>query len=201
MAKKKIKEFDFTEQMEQDATAPEISDDALGQVAALAKQQLGLADEVVEAEEALKDVRTRLASVQEDLLPQTMLGLGISEFKLDTGEKVTIKSDIHISFSAENTSKALAWFRKNKAGDLIKTEVVAKYGKGEDKDAKELVKQLKREGVDFKSAQGIHAQTLKAFARENEAKAIDDKTRLTFPESIFSIWPSNKAQIKQTKSK
>ena len=202
MAKKKNKGgFDFTEQMEADAQAPEIGDSGLAEVASLAKQQLEL-EAVLEAlEEGVKVAKDNLKAIQEDLLPQTMMGLGLSDFTMDTGEKVTVKGDIHISIAAANAAKAMAWLKKNKAGDLIKQEVVVSFGRGESKEATALKKQLKKDGSMYKDSIGVHSQTLKAFARENEAKAEDDKTKLLFPEEIFSIWASTKSQIKRVKAK
>ena len=62
------------------------------------------------------------------------------------------------------------WLRKNKHGALIKTEVVAKYGKGEEKSAKELVKQIltfsRKDGQEQPGAiqiAPIVKETLKAF--------------------------------------
>ena len=160
--KKKGEEFDFAEQMEADAKAPEIGDEGLAAVASLAKQQLELEAELEALEEGVKEAKENLRQVQEDLLPQTMMGLGLSDFTMESGEKVTIKADMHVSISAANSAKALEWLRKNKAGDLIKQDTVVSFGRGESKDATALRKHLKALGATFKESVGVHSQTLKA---------------------------------------
>jgi hypothetical protein len=69
-----------------------------------------------------------------------------------------------------NREKFYKWLRENNFGSLIRTEVVAQFGMGEDKKAVALTLSLLKRKYDVIQKQSVHPSTLKAFVKEQLEK-------------------------------
>jgi hypothetical protein len=143
---------------------------ALRQVADLAKRQLELARALETFEQRAKDIAAELRQVQEIDLPLAMAEVGMQAFTLETGEKITIKSDVYASVPKERREEAWNWLDGHGFGDLIKTTVETKFGKGELEQARGLVGELMEKGLHPALEQGVHPSTLRAWLREQLAE-------------------------------
>lgn len=124
---------------------------------------------VDEAEGALKDAKERARVLREETIPAAMQEMGLEEVKLETGQKISIKQDVYASVPAASKGQAYDWLNEHGFGGLIKVEVSTTFAKGEQEQAIQLHKQLAEQGLQPDLDQSVHAQTLKAFLREQIA--------------------------------
>lgn len=162
----------------------------LGEISTLAQQLRENEQALAQAEDLVKTLKGRIMKLTEEDLPYAMKSLGLSELKLETGEKLTIKDEVYASISAGNKDAALLWLDDNGFGGLIKTNVGVQFSKGEDEKARNFVENLIVDGYDASYDRGVHPQTLKAFLKEQLAagKAV--------PLDLFGARPISKAVLK-----
>jgi len=124
---------------------------------------------VDEAEGALKDAKERARVLREETIPAAMQEMGLEEVKLETGQKISIKQDVYASIPAASKGQAYDWLNEHGFGGLIKVEVSTTFAKGEQDKAITLHTTLTNMGLQPDLDQSVHAQTLKAFLREQIA--------------------------------
>lgn len=168
----KAKKIDL---LEDSKAAPPKPDD-LKALASMARHQFKIATDIVKAEEKLKDLKQKFQQVSMTDIPDLMDKIGIEEFKLKGGFKLTIKKAVFVNISKDNQPKAHAWLRKKGFGDIIKTEAKVIFGKGEEEKVKVFnrifaQRKLLRD-LDYDLSDSIHSQTLKAFVKEQRAKGV-----------------------------
>lgn len=139
---------------------------SLSEMADLARALLEADSAVLAAEEELKDRKERARVLREETIPSAMQEMGLEELKLETGQKISVKQDVYASIPAASKGQAYNWLNENGFGGLIKVQVSATFPKGEQDAALELHKQLQQQGLQPDLDQSVHAQTLKAFLRE-----------------------------------
>lgn len=161
----------------------------LEDIVALANALIQADSEVEEAEQKLKGAKERARILREETLPSAMQELGMETFTLESGQKVSIKQDVFAQLTAERKPAAFKWLEDNGFGGLIKVEVGAKFGKGEFNDAMKLFTELRNRGLSAEFDQSVHAQTLKAFLREQMASASK------VPLDLFGAYPVWTAKI------
>lgn len=126
-----------------------------------------------ETEMYFKEVKEHERYLREESIPLAMHELGIDEIKLDTGEKISIKQDVYASIPLATKNQAHRWLDANGYGGMIKLEVLTSYEKGESKVALELYRELEQRGLSVSLKESVHAQTLKAFLKDQMAKGDD----------------------------
>lgn len=161
----------------------------LTELSDLAKQQLQLMDEIATVEQTLEALKEQLKHVQESTLPDLMLSLGMSEFRLNNGYRITVKPDIYASIRADKITHAVDWLDEQGLGDVVKDDVTVKFGRGEAEQAKILLAFCRNHKFNAGEKLSVHPQTLKALIKEQLAKGIE------FPDEYFSIAALNKAII------
>lgn len=129
-----------------------------------------------------------------DLLPQAMStvgGVGMDKFALSNGFVIALEDDLNVAVKADEElkEKAFAWLNEKGLGDIIKNEVKALFGRGEDAKATELREYCLEHGLITESKKSINAQTLKATVKEQKAKGV------LFPEEFFNIHDEKKAVV------
>lgn len=113
---------------------------------------------------ANKKLKETERNLSEQSIPNLMQQAGISEIKLDDGTAISIKTYYAASISKANEDEAFNWLRDNGYGDLIKNNVLLQFGKAQDKDANNLVNELKSKVTMFPKMK-VEPMTLKAFVR------------------------------------
>lgn len=165
--------------------------DAMKKIAALV-DEVELANERVrQAEGMLKDaskIRERL--LRQDI-PDFMEECGLSKIETEEGRKVEVKEELKASIKKDNQEEAYAWLRDNDYGDIIKDEVIVKFGAGDEKLKKKLVKTLMEHGYTFETRGSIHWQTLRAFCKEQIELGND-----LFDLELFGVFQYKEAKIK-----
>lgn len=162
----------------------------LEEIGKLAARQKYLIEMVEDSEKNLTNLKEELRTIQEGLLPEAMLAVGISEFKLADGSKITVKDEVYASIRADYLINAVKWLDKMGLGDIVKDDVTVKFGRGDSDKAKDIVSYAQAQGYNVNEKLSVHPQTLKATVKEQMAKGVQ------FPDEFFSINPVQKAVIK-----
>lgn len=166
---------------------------SLGEISALCSLMINEERELKEMENAVKAKKERIRSLSEESIPCAMQELGLKQMTMTTGEKVEIKSDVYAAIPAGGKAAAFQWLEENNFGGLIKTEISLEFGKGEMDNAVKLVEKLEEEGFSPMLSRDVHAQTLKAFLREQLEKATD------VPLDLFGARPVDITKITNPK--
>lgn len=148
----------------QDAAANVTSN--LGEVSKLAHLLVEYDQEIAVAELRLTELKENARRMREESLPSAMNELGLTEVVLGTGEKIKVQLDVYAAIPADQRAKAYLWLEENGFGALIKTEVSVQFGREEREKALELANKLRAEGLEANADASVHAQTLKAWLRE-----------------------------------
>ncbi len=167
------------------------SDVDLGRVASLAQNQLKLEDELAEAETRVKQLKSQLAFVSTDLLPTAMSELGLSEFSLSDGSKITIAPFVSAHISQQNKENAFLWLAEHGFGDIVKNQVVLTFGRQEMTRARSAMSVLQEHGYEPENKQSVHGQTLKAWVKERLAEGDE------IPFDLFGVYSGQITKIRR----
>lgn len=164
----------------------------LSLITQLANRQLELEDEVATIEEQLKLKKQELRAVAEKDLPEALLNEGVEQIKLENGRVISIKTSYHASIPEARKGEAFGWLRANGYDGIIKRDVIAKFGKGEDDLAGALFNYLRKKlpNVEVTDKETVHASTLKAFVKER----IEEGENI--PMEAFGVFVVTEAKIK-----
>lgn len=165
---------------------------SLDSMAALARALVDADVSVEQAEANLKEAKERARILREETIPSAMQELGLEEIKLDTGQKLSVKQDVYAAIPAAQKEQAFTWLEQNGFGGLIKVEVTADYRKGEADAAMQLFAELQERGLQVEFGQSVHAQTLKAFLREQLANGTNVPLDLFGARPVWTAKISNK---------
>lgn len=170
-------------------TQQSITDSELGQIAELCKRQLQLESELAELarQSAIKQEELNALSITR--IPESMSAIGLECFTLKTGEKVELKSFYSGKISDENKPMAFSWLRDNGHDSIIKNEIIVPLGKGMDEMAEKIEARLITLQVKYDKKESVHAQTLKAFIREQMESGNE------FPSSLFGAYTGKVTKI------
>lgn len=157
----------------------------LQRVKELAKLMIAQRKVVEDIEAQLAQAKRDLAKIETEDLPELMREVELKSVTTDAGEVIEIVDEVSCGITEEKRFAAHKWLLDNGFGGLIKTEVVAKFGKGDYEKAMEAAQQIG--GIVTES---VHAQTLKAFVKEQMAKGTLP------PQDLFGIYPYSKAKLK-----
>ena len=169
------------------------ADEQLKRLATLVQGQIDSEGAVEELTAQLKLATDKLSEFSTDLIPSLMDEIGIESFVLASGDKVSVIRGYAASISEAHHEAALSWLRESGNGSLIKNEVTASFGRGEETRAEELTGLLAKEGVPFKRKEGVHSQTLKAFVKEQMEKGT------SIPMDLLGVYPYSTTKIKRSK--
>lgn len=154
----------------------------------LAELLLKLRQNVERLETELEAAKKDMRRVEQEDLPDLMQELGLETFKLTTGELIEVKPEVDCGISEERRARAHAWLTENGFGGLIKTEVVAKFGREEREAAVACAQQIGGEMIER-----VHPSTLKSFVKEQMAAG------KPVPFDLFGVHPYNKVKITAAK--
>lgn len=155
------------------------------------------ADRSVEQQEkSLAAAKEYSRNLREESIPMAMQELSIESITLTSGEKFSISLEVYASIPAANKTAALDWLEQHDFGGLIKTELTSTFGKGELERAQAAQDLLDQFGYTTELTRNVHTQTLKAFLKEQLAKAGNN-----VPLDLFGARPTWSTKIKKPKEK
>lgn len=185
---------------DEDMAPNQTSEQQLGRLAVLAEQQVELERQRDDAQEELKQAEGRLSVVRDNLLPDLMEELGLSNFKTKNGMKIDIKKTITASAGGkkdpERFRRVCAWLKENGHGGLVKRTIGLFFGVGEEEVANEFTAAIadvsEKFGKTIMDEAEIHAMTLSSFVREQLEAGV------TIPE-YFNVHRIRSAVVVQPK--
>ena len=118
---------------------PAPDDGQLSAVRDMATELQRIRTEMVALTAQLKELAADERQISQHDLPEKMREIGLTDFTLGIGGKVSIRQKVKASLSAAKKSEGLTWLRDNGFGDLIKSREIQ---------------------------EGVHANTLSAFVKE-----------------------------------
>lgn len=146
------------------------SNNEVKEIAALAERQLLQQHAVESLENDLKYAQAALRQTQEVDLPNAMQQAGVSEIKLPTGEKITIKDGITASVPKDRKQEVCQWLRLHGFGDIVSMDIKLSFGRGEEKEADKVARRLADEGLHPECITDVNTARLKALISEQLAK-------------------------------
>lgn len=164
----------------------------LTEMSSLARALLDAEKRTKDAEQALKDAKERERVIREETIPSAMQEMGLESITLETGQKLKVQQEVYAAIPAANKQAAFKWLNENGFGGLIKVEVDASFGKGEQEKALELYQELTGRGLQASFDESVHAQTLKAFLKEQISAGKDIPLDLFGARPIWAAKISNK---------
>lgn len=155
-----------------------------------------LENEVESLEQQLKDKKEHLELFKNDIIPEYIIGLGLSELKLDDGRKIEIKTSYFGNISDARSESAFKWLRDNGYHTKIKTGIALSFGAGMEEilDCAVLRNFLKEKDIPFNMKEGVHPQTLKSTIRECMEKGIN------FPQELFGVFIALETVVEKPKT-
>ena len=177
------------EDMEADVTTPSISDNSLKEMSDLCAEQAAIEEEIKQLEEQLKAKAKAVRKLSQEIIPAKMQELGLESLTLKDGSAVKVKQLVQASIPVRHRETAFQWLRDRGHGDLIKNQISAEFGKGEDKSAGEFIDNIKSLGYEPKQKVWVEPMTLKAFVREQIAEGVD------IPMETFGIFVGAETKI------
>lgn len=182
-----------------------IKETDLRMVQQLADEMRGIESKIENHTKEIERLALRHQQIQLQALPDLMTQVGLSEFKLVTGEFISIRDFVRAGIPSQSAidkadgpekqalldrkEQCFAWLRKNKADSLIKTELVASFGKGQSAVAKKLVDNIIKKGYPAYLDENVNFQTLNKFIRESLQNGVE------VPVEPFALFTGKKAEL------
>jgi hypothetical protein len=157
----------------------------------------GLEQEIAQEEASLKEKKARLDFFKLDAIPEYILSLGLSEVKLDSGERITVKTNYFGNISEERREAAHKWLREHQSGSLIKQGVDLMFTDSTEHqlDQALLINFLKENSIEYKKSETVHPQSLKSFIREQMEAGNN------FPYELFGVYVAKELRVETPKTK
>jgi hypothetical protein len=161
---------------EEDSKNIELGQDT-STLAELIQQRMLVNSQLLAAREVLKEKENLLKEYDEKMLPEKMQELKITEFKLDSGNKVKLSEKFFASIYEEEKPEAYKYLKENGFGHIIKESYILDAKK--DSETKEKIKKVLIENkIPFSEKMDIHWSTLRSFVRDMLEKRDDLKSRI-----------------------
>jgi 16S rRNA C1402 N4-methylase RsmH len=168
-----------------------VTDDGLQTISVLAEAQLELEEGIEEKQNELKVLKEKHRRISEEQLPDALMEVGVSEFKLKDGTKISTATYYSARITPDTKEDAFSWLRGNNFADLIKNTVSVSFGRDEDEIAQILLNELNGQGLNTTQKEWVEPMTLKAFVREQVEKGAD------LPHNTFNIFIGQRTKIKR----
>ena len=130
-------------------------------------------NDIEKLEELLKYKKEQADKIGSEIIPNLLAEQGLASLKLADGSSVDIKKSYNCTIKKDQMESAYNWLRENGLGDIIKSEVAVRFGKGEDNEAERLLNLAVQEGYVPSQRSKVEPMTLKALYRERIEAGLD----------------------------
>ena len=144
-------------------------------------------------EQAYREAKNLVSYLEETAIPDAMSEMGISGFCTEDGKSVSLRCTLRASLPKRDVTRrelALTWLVENGHGDIVKNQIHAELGQGQEATAQKVLHKLNELGVFAVASRDIHHSTLSAWVREREANGEE------YPEDLFSVYRVTKVIVK-----
>lgn len=166
----------------------------LDRVVKMAQRLVKEREEVANLDASLKEAKKALLRTEREDIPELMREIGLDEVKLSDGSVLSIEEKIDARITDATRDAALSYLRQNGYGGLIKTEVLARFGKGQRDEAMALADELSERVGDIRLKEEVHYQTLKAWVKER----VEAGEQIPF--DTFNVYPYSMAKYTPPKN-
>jgi hypothetical protein len=183
----------------------EQKEDAMTRLNRFVTQMAVLELERLELEVKLKSVEKDLKTYAENLVPEVMTEIGLTELKTKTGMTIELKEEVRMSFpkDPEKKARAFAYLKETGNDGLITREIVINYGRDSTEYAEQLLKTLEelnvKEHATVENTETTNHQSTLAFLRRQIKEAKEKGTLETLPLDAFGAFIQKFAKIKAPK--
>ena len=147
------------------ALPPEkISEDALSQLKRLVEQYKFTENDIEEVELKLKEKKKWFNKLSQEEIPTLLNTFGLSEIKLESGEKVIVKLNASVSIPDDKQEAFYAFLKERNEEDIIKLHF--HFDRMSVKKMTDLFAFLTEGDYVYDSDRGVHAQTLKKYFKQ-----------------------------------
>jgi hypothetical protein len=152
----------------------ETDGNALERLKDMAEEASKLETIVSDLETDLKQAKASLRQLTQELIPQLMDDLGITEITAGN-HKVALEDFVSGALPAEPHARkrALEWLEAHDGSGIIKSDVVVPFSRTDHERATRLANVLKQDGYDAHVQSSVHHMTLKSYIRERLEKGED----------------------------
>ena len=171
-----------------------------GDLAAVSKLAEDLREAQTQVEilmEALEVAQKRVTDIAEHQLPELMDAVGLETISTQSGLVVQLKNTVRASIPAARREEAMRWLEDTGHGAMIKREVSVAFGRDQESQAKELVRELGDE-YDVKTDCRVESSTLRAWVAEQLESGHE------VPQDLFGVFQQRQAKVslpKETRKK
>jgi len=177
---------DIFENFEQEEASP----DQLGKISSLGEELVIKVTKVKSLEQQLKDAKLDLRDLEENTLPEAMNEIGMTQFKLISGETVSVEDVIRASIPKDRQEVAHKWLEEHGHGDIIKHNVSVQFKKSEEEKVKLCLEVLNDSGFTAMDKKDVHWKTLTSLVKEVLDKGQD------VPYDDLGVFIGRKAKVK-----
>ena len=141
------------------------------ELASMVRHLISLQSELVEAEQKVKDLKSKVMNYTHDRIPAKMQETGLDEVKVGDN-KISLATYVNGTMPKDPLQRdiALAHLRNIGASDLIKNQMSVGFAVKEDNKARAVAEDLRKAGHDPVSKTWVEPQTLKKLIRERTEK-------------------------------
>ena len=141
------------------------------ELASMVRHLISLQSELVEAEQKVKDVKSKVMRYTHDRIPAKMQETGLDEAKVG-GNKISLATYVNGTMPKDPLQRdiALAHLRNIGASDLIKNQMSVGFAVKEDNKARAVAEDLRKAGHDPVLKTWVEPSTLKKLIRERTEK-------------------------------
>lgn len=163
--------------------------DTLKQISDNAALLKALQNKLEQSELQCSELKEEIRKIQEQVLPDLMMSVGMKQFKIAEGHTVSL----HKFYDARLVDREACFqFLRDSGNDgIIKNTVKCEFGKGEEAEAQKATRALEEKGILYQRKADIHHMTLKSFVKECKENDIP------IPDEAFGVYEGNKVTIKQ----
>jgi hypothetical protein len=159
----------------------ELNNDQMGALGDAVDRLIAQQNTIAKAEEEIKRMKAVEREINQGEIPTMMTALGFEKITLKDGRSLAVKDNVQVAIPAPMRPAAYVWMDANNHGDLIKQSVTCKFARGEQKEARQAVIALEKIGIQASTSEGVHAGTLKAWAR------VELEQGHTLPADLFKV--------------
>lgn len=170
------------------------SDEAFARLNEMVRALVNAKQEVLVAEEALKEAQARKRQIEEFDLPEFLEQLGVASFKTTDGVEIEVEEKLRASIGNRKV-EAYKWLLEHGHGAIIKRTVQVAFNTDQGKEAQDLLEELTERGglAGVRQELKVEPATLIAWAKEQLEQGVD------IPEETFGIFRQKFARIKRAK--
>jgi hypothetical protein len=148
----------------------------------LCDEKINLDAKITEAKQLLKNLEDNEKQISQELIPEALQEAGVSSLTLKDGSKVEVRPKYAARIPIKHTDEAFNYLKSKGHDDIIKNEIIIRFGRGEEDKATALVKELDKRGLMPDQKRRIEPMTLKGFVREQIEKGTD------LPQDKFGVY-------------